>query len=358
MSKDYYKILGVNKGASKDEIKKAFHKLAHTHHPDKNKGDDSKFKEINEAYQILSDDKKRSSYDQFGSAEGPQGFGGFGGQGGFGGFDFSQGGVEFDMGNLGDIFGDFFGGGMGTRRKNRKGRDLQIDVNLSFEEAIFGVEKTLKINKQSVCNICTGTGARVGTKMNNCGVCGGQGQINEVRRSILGNFTTTKICENCFGKGKIPSEKCNQCKGTGIHKREEEISINIPSGVSNGETLRVRGKGEAMQGGEAGDLYVRLSVKSHHIYTRENYNLLTNIDIKLTDAILGTSYNLETLEGKIIEVKIPEGINNGEVLRVKGKGVPMGHNRGDILIKIHIKMPSKLSRKNRELIEKLKEEGL
>jgi len=363
MPKDYYKTLGVDKSASKEEIKKAFHKLAHTHHPDKNKGDDKKFKEINEAYQVLSDDKKRASFDQFGNADGPQGFsgGGFGGQGGFGGFDFTgqNGGMEFDMGNLGDIFGDFFGGGMGRGgQKARKGRDLQTETTLSFEESIFGVERKININKQSVCNICNGTGGKVGTKMNTCPTCEGQGQVREVRRSILGNFATTKTCDNCFGSGKVPSEKCSQCKGAGIRRTDEEISVNIPSGINNGETLRVRGRGEAISGGEAGDLYIKLNVKSHSIYTREGSNLIMDLKIKLTDALLGMSYDLKTLDNKNVEVKIPEGINNGEMLRVKGKGVPTAHGRGDTIIKINIDMPSKLSKKNKELIEKLKEEGL
>lgn len=360
MSKDYYKTLGINKNASKEEIKKAFHKLAHQHHPDKNNGDDKKFKEVNEAYQTLSDDKKRASYDQFGNTDGPQGFGGFGGgQGGFGGFDFSQGqgGVEFDMGNLGDIFGDFFGGGH-SRQKTRKGRDVQTEITLSFEEAIFGINKKIKLNKQSVCSTCNGTGAKVGTKMTTCSTCNGQGQIREIKRSILGNFATTKTCEACFGKGKIPAEKCSQCKGTGVRKTDEEINLNIPSGINNGETLRVRGLGEAIQAGEAGDLYVKLNVKSHPVFTREDSNLVMNLNIKLTDALLGMNYNLETLEGKTLEVKIPEGINNGEMLRVKGKGVPTGHFRGDIIIRINIKMPNKLSKKEKDLVEKLKEEGI
>lgn len=361
MPKDYYKTLGVDKNASKEEIKKAFHKLAHAHHPDKNNGDDKKFKEVNEAYQVLSDDKKRSSYDQFGNADGPQGFGGgFGGQGGFGGFDFTgqNGGVEFDMGNLGDIFGDFFGGGRGQQQKSRKGRDIQTEITLSFEEAILGVEKKIKLNKQSTCNICNGTGAKVGTKMNTCNTCGGQGQVREIRRSILGNFETRKICETCFGSGKIPSEKCSQCKGSGVRRIDEEINLNIPTGVSNGETLRVRGRGEAMQGGETGDLYVKLNVKTHPIYVRDGQNLVMDLNIKLTDALLGMTYEFKTLDGKNMEVKIPEGINNGEMLRVKGKGVPTTHGRGDIIIRIHIKMPTKLSRKVKESIEKLKEEGI
>ena len=248
MPKDYYKTLGVDKNASKDEIKKAFHKLAHVHHPDKNKGDDTKFKEVNEAYQVLSDDKKRASFDQFGNADGPQGFGGGGfggGQGGFGGFDFSgqNGGMEFDMGDLGDIFGDFFGGG-GRRQKTKKGRDLSTDIYLTFEESIFGAEKIINVNKQSTCGICNGTGAKVGTKMNNCSVCNGQGQVREVKRSILGNFSSVKTCDNCFGNGKIPAEKCSQCKGLGVYKKEEAITVKIPEGVNDRETLRVRSRGQ------------------------------------------------------------------------------------------------------------------
>lgn len=363
MPNDYYKTLGVDKSASKEELKKAFHKLAHKHHPDKNKGDDRKFKEVNEAYQVLSDDKKRSSYDQFGSADGPQGFGGGfgGGQGGFGGFDFSHqnGGMEFDMGDLGDIFGDFFGGGMGRgKQKIRKGRDLQTEISLSFEESIFGVEKKINLNKQSVCNVCNGTGAKVGTKMDTCRACNGQGQVREVRRSILGNFATTKTCEVCFGSGKIPSQKCSECRGAGVLKKNEEINVKIPSGVNNGESLRVRGRGEAVQGGETGDLYIKLNVKTHPIYTRDELNLMMNLKIKLTDALLGMTYDLKTLDGKNMEVKIPEGINHGEMLRVRGQGVPSNHGRGDIIIRIHVDMPSRLSRSAKEVIEKLKEEGL
>jgi len=362
MPKDYYKTLGIDKNASKEEIKKAFHKLAHIHHPDKNKGNDTKFKEVNEAYQVLSDDKKRSSYDQFGNADGPQGFGGqgYGGQGGgFGGFDFTgqNGGMEFDIGDLGDIFGDFFGGGRG-RQKTKKGRDLQTEINLSFEESIFGIEKKINLNKQSVCNICGGTGAKVGTKMNTCSVCNGQGQVREVRRSILGNFATTKTCENCEGRGKIPNEKCSQCRGSGVYKTNEEISVQIPTGVNNGESLRVRGKGEAISGGETGDLYIKLNVKAHSVFTRDDMNLIMDLKIKLTDALLGMTYNLKTLDGKNMEVKIPEGINHGEMLRVRGQGVPSTHGRGDIIIRILINMPNRLSKKAKESIEKLKEEGL
>jgi molecular chaperone DnaJ len=194
--------------------------------------------------------------------------------------------------------------------------------------------------------------------MDTCKVCNGQGQVREVRRSILGNFSTVKTCDICLGGGKIPSEKCSECRGSGIIKKDEEISVKIPAGINNGETLRVRGQGEAIQGGETGDLYIKLYVKSHAVFTREDLNLVMDLKIKLTDALLGMTYNLLTLEGKKIEVKIPEGINNGEILRVKGKGVPSTRGRGDILINIEVVMPNKLSRKNKEIIEKLKEEGL
>ena len=358
MAKDYYEILGVSKNASKEEIKKAFHKLAHKHHPDKNKGDDTKFKEVNEAYQVLSDDKKRSSYDQFGSADGPQGFGG--GQGGpFGGFDFSgaQGGVEFDMGDLGDIFGDFFGGGMG-RKQAARGRDISTEIDLTFEESVFGITRTILLTKQSVCDICKGTGGKPGTKMETCKTCNGQGQIREMKRSILGTFSTTRTCDTCHGKGKIPEEKCSECHGKGVRTKQEEIKVNIPAGINHGEMVRMTGMGEAIQGGQTGDLYIKVNVKPHPVFKRDGLNLTIDLPIKLSEALLGMTYPLKTLEGNTVEVKIPEGVNHGEFLRVKGKGVPSNRGRGDIILRIQVKMPNKLSKDSKKLIEKLKEEGL
>jgi molecular chaperone DnaJ len=359
MAKDYYNILGVEKGASKDEIKKAFHKLAHKHHPDKNKGDDSKFKEVNEAYQVLSDDKKRASYDQFGSADGPSGFGG--GQGGpFGGFDFSgaTGGVEFDMGDLGDIFGDFFGGGMGRKQGARRGRDISTEIDLSFEESVFGVTRDILITKQSVCDICHGTGGKPGTKMETCKTCNGQGQVREMKRSILGNFSTTRTCDTCHGSGKIPAEKCTECNGKGVRTKQEDIKVNIPAGINAGEMVRMTGMGEAVQGGQAGDLYIKINVRPHTVFKRDGQNLTMDLPIKLSDALLGVTITLKTLEGNDMEIKVPEGVNHGEYLRVRGKGVPSARGRGDIILRILVKMPTKLSKKNKELIEKLKEEGL
>ncbi len=362
MSKNYYETLGINKNASKDEIKKAFHKLAHKYHPDKNKGEDMKFKEVNEAYQVLSDDQKRSRYDQFGSADGPTmggGQGGFGG--GFEGFDFSgfQNGQGFDMGDIGDIFGDFFGGGMGRGTRNvRRGRDIQTEINLTFSESIFGVIKTVRINKQASCDICKGTGGKIGTKMNICKTCNGQGQVREIRRSILGSFQTNKTCDDCLGTGKIPSEKCSSCKGAGVYKREKEIELNIPAGISNDEMLKMTSNGEDILGGQSGDLYIKVKVINNTIYKRDGLNLTIDLPIKLTDALLGMTHKLKTLEGNELEIKIPEGINHNELLRVKGKGVPSSHGRGDIILRIQVKMPSKLSRKEKEIIEELKKEGI
>lgn len=363
MSKNYYEILGVEKNASKEEIKKAFHKLAHKHHPDKNNGDDKKFKEVNEAYQVLSDDQKRTRYDQFGSADGPQGFGGqgYGNQSGFGGFDFSgfQNGQGFDMGDLGDIFGDFFGGGMNRNSKKvKRGRDIQTEITLTFEEAIFGVKKKILITKQSTCDICNGTGGRVGSKMNTCKDCNGQGQIKEIRRSILGSFSTSKICDYCNGMGKIPSEKCSNCRGDGVLKKQKEIDLNIPSGVDNEETLKMSNQGEDIQNGRSGDLYIKINVKPHTLFRREGLNLIMDLPIKITDSLLGMTYKLKTLEDDILDVKIPEGINHNELLRVRGRGIPSSRGRGDIIIRIQIKIPTKISRKVKDLVEKLKEEGL
>ncbi|MDD3662616.1 MAG: molecular chaperone DnaJ [Candidatus Pacebacteria bacterium] len=363
MSKNYYETLGVNKNSSKEEIKKAFRVLAHKYHPDKNNGDDKKFKEVNEAYQVLSDDQKRSNYDRFGSAS----MGGFGGDqnnnwGGFGGFDFSgaNSGVEFDMGDLGDIFSDFFGGGMNSRGggRRKKGRDLSTELNISFKESVFGVTKTISINKQSSCDLCDGTGAKKGTKMDTCKTCNGQGKVREVKRSIFGNISSIKNCESCLGSGKIPKEKCEKCHGSGVYKKQEDIEIKIPAGINNQEMIRMNGQGEAILGGKTGDLYIKINVTPHDVFKRQGLNLLMDLNIKLTDSLLGATYKLNILEGNTIEVKIPENIKHGELLRVKGKGVPSSLGRGDIIIHILVDLPNKTSRKAKELIEKLKEEGL
>jgi molecular chaperone DnaJ len=354
MSKDYYNILGVEKHASKEELKKAFRKLAHKYHPDKNKGDDKKFKEVNEAYQILSDESKRAQYDQFGSANPSGGFS----QGGFDGFDFSGFGNAqgFDMGDLGDIFGEFFGGGMSSRKK--RGRDISTEIDISFEESVFGVTRKILLTKQSFCKSCSGSGGQPGSKFETCKTCNGQGKVREMKRSILGTFSTVKSCDTCLGVGKIPSEKCKSCSGKGVERNQEEIQIKIPAGISNAEMVRMSGMGEAVPGGSAGDLYIKINVKPHGTFKRDGANLVMDLSINLTDALLGFTHKLKTLDGDL-DVKIPEGVSHGGLLRVKGRGVPIsGSKRGDIIIRIKINMPNKISKKARDLIEKLKEEGV
>jgi len=359
MSKNYYETLGVDKKANKDDIKKAFRKLAHEHHPDKKGGDEKKFKEMSEAYAVLSDDQKRSQYDSYGSAGAGGNPGGGFNQGDFSGFDFNgfnQGGagVEFD---LGDIFGDFFGGGRG-RNQVKRGRDISVDVEVSFEDSVFGAKRDVKINKASTCATCDGSGAKKGTELRTCTVCNGQGKVNETRRSIIGSFSTVKTCENCHGIGKIPNEKCETCKGKGIVHKDETISLDIPAGIATGETMRAPGRGEAIQGGVNGDLYINIHVKPHKLFTRSGYDLVMSLPVKLSDALLGTTSEIQTLDGAI-SLTIPEGIAFGEILRVKQKGVPRSDGkRGDILVRIQIELPKKLSRDAKKIIEDLREKGV
>lgn len=269
--KDYYKILGVEKNASKEEVKKAFYKLAQKYHPDKKGGDEKKFKEVNEAYQVLSDDKKRANYDQFGTADGFAGgggqanWGGFGGGQGFGGFDFSgfgnfaEGG---DFGNLNDIFSDFFGGGMsGGSRGTKRGRDISTGLNISLSESVLGVVKRIIMTKNSKCAVCNGSGVKPGTKMETCKYCNGQGRVRENKRTILGTISSTRICNECEGIGAIPKDKCDACKGKGIVRKEEEVEINIPAGIQNGQTLKMSGIGESVKNGKNGDLYIKVNIK-------------------------------------------------------------------------------------------------
>ncbi len=354
MAKDYYKILGVDKQANKDEIKKAFHKLAHKYHPDKKGGDEAKFKEASEAYQVLSDDTKRRQYDQFGQA----GFAG-GGQGAgawdfsnFSGFSNMGGEMEFD---LGDIFTDFFSAG-GTRV--RRGRDISVDIQISFKESVFGTERELLINKLGVCDTCHGKGAAPGSATKTCSVCGGKGKIRETRNSFLGSIATVKTCDKCHGTGQVPEKPCPACAGSGVMKKNESIKVVVPPGIENGEMIRLSGSGEAAVGGLTGDLYVKVHVERHPTLRRDGTNLVTDINIKISDTLLGGEQLIETLDGPLT-VKIPEGVAPGEILRVRGKGVPISASkRGDLLIKVNLKPPKKLSRQARSLAEKLKEEGV
>ncbi|HVM73860.1 MAG TPA: molecular chaperone DnaJ [Candidatus Paceibacterota bacterium] len=361
MKKDYYSILGVVKSATEDEIKKAFRKLAQKYHPDKKGGDEVKFKELSEAYSVLSDKKKRAEYDTYGKT-----FAGGAAQGaaGFNGFDFSnfasgfQGfngqNVEFD---IGDIFGEFFGAS-GSPRGQVRGRDISIDIELSFKESIFGADRRVLISKMATCDVCGGSGAKKGSKLVTCKTCNGKGELRETRNTFLGNFTSARICPTCNGRGEVPETPCETCHGDGVTKRQEEIHITVPAGVQDGEMIRMPGRGEAAKGGGAGDLYVKLHVKSDVSFSRDGNNLLTALSIKLTDALLGGDYHIRTLDGEEL-ITVPPGVVHGETIRIRSKGVPTSRGgRGDLLVRIDIEFPKKLSRSARDLIEKLRIEGL
>jgi len=354
MAKDYYSILGITKNASEDDIKKAFRKLAQKYHPDKKGGDEAKFKELSEAYTVLSDKKRRAEYDTYGKT-----FAGGGPQGGFGGFDFgnfegSNQGQQFEF-DLGDIFGEFFGNGGG---RARRGRDISIDIELTFRESVFGAERRVLISKISTCDTCSGTGAKPGSALSTCATCNGKGEMRETRNTFFGAFTSTRLCPRCHGRGQVPETPCSVCHGEGAYKREEEIHIMVPAGVGDGEMIRMPGRGEIAPGGSAGDLYVKLHVKQDPAFVREGNNLLTALPVKLSDALLGGTYAVPSLEDNV-PVEVPAGIAHGEIVRIRGKGVPYGRgNRGDLLVRVDIQFPKKLSKSARELIEKLRTEGL
>lgn len=362
---DYYKILGVSRNASKDEIKKAYRKLAHQFHPDKNKGEDKKFKEINEAYQILSDEKRRAEYDTYGRvfSDGHSGHAGgrpgwdFGGNG----FDFSgfsAGGRQGFAFDVEDIFENFFGGARSAGRGKKRGRDISIDLEIFFEEGVFGAERRVLLKKSAVCEMCKGTGAEPGSGTQKCEHCAGAGRVNEMKKSFFGTFNTIKECEKCFGKGEIPNKKCSNCKGLGVLLKNEEILVKIPSGIQNGEMIKLVGAGEAVMNGIPGDLYVKIYVASHRVFRREASNLVMDLDIKISEALLGSERDIKTLDGTL-KVKIPAGIDSGEILRVRGKGIPYHQGgRGDLMIKVLIRTPKKISKKAKKIIEELREEEL
>ncbi len=357
MSKDYYQILGIGKGASEDEIKKAFRVLAHKYHPDKQGGDEAKFKEVNEAYQVLSDSKKRAQYDQFGSA-GP-GPGGFGGQG-FGGFQ----GAGFDMGDLGDMFGDMFGfGGAGRQQQGRRqarGGDIEVNLTITFAEAAFGTEKTIELYKPVSCAACSGTGIPPGSKMTTCKTCGGQGRVRQVQRTILGSFEAVATCGACHGTGNIPEHECKECGGAGVKREKQSMTVKIPAGIDHGETMRIQGGGEAApRGAQAGDLYMHIRIQADPRFGRDGFDVYSNLEIGFADAALGAEKSIETLDGSIT-VKIPPGIQSGEEIRLKNRGVAKlhGSGRGDHYVRVRVRSPKHLSKKAKQLFEAIREENL
>ena len=358
MSKrDYYEVLGIKKEASADEIKKAFRKAAVQYHPDKEGGDEAKFKEASEAYEVLKDPTKRQRYDQFGHAGVGGGAAGGNPFDGFQGFNGQS--MHFDFGDmgLGDIFGSFFGGGQ-QRRSDDMGRDVQTDLTLTFEEAVFGAKKVVRVSHNAACKHCSGTGGEPGTDTQTCATCKGAGRTQEVRRSIFGAMQTMVECSTCHGRGSIPKTPCKTCSGKGTKHLTDEITVTVPAGVEEGTTLRLSGMGDALAGGQAGDLYIRIKVRPHPVFRREESNLTMDFPIKLTTALLGADLSIKTLDGDI-NLKIPEGIRHGEVLRVRGKGVPNDRGkRGDLLVTVLVEMPKKISKNTRALIEELKKEGI
>lgn len=360
MSKDYYKILGVEKNATADEVKKAFKKAAMQHHPDRPGGDEKKFKEVNEAYQVLSDADKRAKYDQFGSDFEQQG--GFGGGAGWEDFMRSarggQGGFQFE-GDLGDIFGEMFGFGGGRSRgasRQSRGHDIQVDVELEFKEAAFGVQKDIHLRKQSACDVCGGAGAEPGSKLDTCGVCKGQGQVVQMQRTFLGSMQTVVACSDCQGRGQKPSKKCKHCGGDGVLQKNQDITVKIPAGIDEGESIRLTGYGEAApHGGHSGDLYVRAHIKPNKFFHREGFDVHTQSEISFVQAVLGDKIEVETIDGPV-KIVVPEGIESGQQIKLKGHGIThLGRtSRGDQYVKIKIRVPKRFSREVRKKLEDLK----
>lgn len=349
MSKrDYYEVLGVSESASADEIKKAYRRLSKKYHPDINKepGADEKFKEVTEAYEVLSDDQKRAQYDQYGH-EGPQGFGGFGGGGDFGGF----GGFE-------DIFSTFFGGG-GRRDPNapRQGADLQYTMTLSFEEAVFGKETTVEIPREESCETCEGSGAKPGTKPERCGQCQGTGQLNIEQDTPFGRIVNRRVCQKCEGTGKIIKEKCPTCHGEGKVKKRKKISVKIPKGVDDGQQMRVAGQGEpGVNGGPPGDLFIVFHVRRHEFFTRDGDDIYCDVPVTFAQAALGDELEVPTLYGKV-KLKVPAGTQSGTQFRLRDKGVHnvRGYGIGDQHVLIKVITPTKLSDKQKDLLREFAE---
>lgn len=360
---DYYDVLGISKNASEDEIKKAYRKLAKKYHPDANQDNkkeaESKFKEVNEAYENLSDSQKRRMYDQFGH-NGPQGFGGGAPGGGY--YSYSGSGFDgFDMGDLGDIFSSFFGGGFGGRTTSRntgpiKGADLRYNMEITFEEAFLGVEKDISITREDSCDTCNGTGAKPGTKTDTCSTCNGSGQIKQVQTTILGQMQTTRTCPTCHGEGKIIKEPCDNCRGKGTVRKQAKIKVNIPSGIDENQTVVLRGEGApGEKGGSKGDLYITVHIKKHSVFTRKDYNVLCDIPITFTQATLGAELEIPMVDGSKEKFKIPEGTQTGTRFRVKGKGFKAVNRsyEGDLIFTVEVQTPKRLSKEQRELLVEL-----
>jgi molecular chaperone DnaJ len=356
MSKDYYKTLGVDKGASQEEIKKAFRKLAHEHHPDKAHGNEEKFKEANEAYQVLGDDKKRAQYDRFGS-DFAQGGGQTGGHQGFQGFNGQD--FNINMDDLGEMFGgfgDIFGFGGGSRQQNRgQGKDIQIQISISFLEAAFGAEKEIKLNKKVACTQCQGQGAEPGSAVETCSTCKGSGRVSRLQRTMLGTFQTQATCPDCHGEGKIIKHKCKKCSGSGVNKEVTTIKTRIPAGIDDGQTIRLTGQGDAGERSQpAGDLFITVRVEPSREFRREGFNTYNEVQIGFSLAALGGKVSVKTIDGEV-SLKIPDGTQSGKQFILSDHGIQKlnGRGRGDQIVTIIVKTPTNLNRAQRKALEDL-----
>jgi len=349
--RDYYEVLGVDKGASADQIKSAYRKQAVKYHPDKNKGDkaaEDKFKEASEAYHVLSNSERKQNYDNFGHAAFENGGGG---RGGFGNFDFSN--------HFSDIFEDFFGEGFGgggrkSRRSNNRGSDLRYDLSISLEEAYTGKKQDIKFSTSEKCDTCSGSGSKPGHDAGSCSMCGGHGQV----RSSQGFFTVQQTCPQCSGSGEIITNPCGSCSGQGKKQASKRLSVTIPKGVDDGTRIRLAGKGEAgSRGASNGDLYLFINVYSHELFKRSEENLFFEYPISIADAALGTSMEIPTIDGGKAKIKIPSGTQSGKQFRLKGKGMPYmrGSGTGDLYVQVNTEVPVSLNKEQKELLEKFRE---
>lgn len=355
--RDYYEVLGVSRGASEDEIKKAYKKMARKYHPDLNPGDktaEEKFKEVNEAYEVLSDADKKARYDQYGHAGVDPNFG----AGGFGGgFDGS-----FDFGDLGDIFGSFFGGGFGGGRRTnpnapQRGESIRMSIAISFEEAAFGCEKAVTVERYETCDTCHGNGCAPGTSPEVCPDCHGTGTVQVRRQTPMGVFATSSPCPKCGGKGRIIHQPCKDCRGSGMVRKKKTIQASIPAGIDNGQTISIRGQGNAgKNGGPAGDLLITITVRPHELFRREGTSVLCEAPITLTQAVLGAELEIPTIDGKV-KYTLPEGTQSGTTFRLKGKGIPSinGRGRGDQYVTVYIETPKNLNKEQKEALKKFAE---
>ena len=357
--RDYYEVLGVDKGADAQTLKKAYRKLAMQYHPDRNPDNpeaEAKFKEINEAYEVLSDDTKRANYDQFGH-DGPQGFGGAGGFGGFGGF--GGGGVE----DIFDMFGDMFGGGYGgssrpRRRGPERGADIRQDITITFEEAAFGVKKSIKINRTEECSECNGSGAKSGTSKKTCPTCNGAGEVRTAQRTPFGNIMSTRVCSTCQGDGEVLESPCPKCNGQGKTRKVKTIEIDIPAGIDNDQMIKLSNQGDVgSKGGPRGDLYVAVRVMPHTLFTRDGFDIYFEMPITFAQAALGDEVEIPTLHGNVI-YNIPEGTQTGTVFRLREKGIQKmrSNSKGDQYVKVIVDTPKKLNDKQKQLLKEFARE--